>query len=458
VEITVDQLAKALEKNRIVVRDMTGRTFPLGNGEAKAPGAIHSRGEAPYSLSNVIQSLVRNDKSLARMEWDFSEKLEHSGYACSLGGRSILVPLGGDWLWRTPGHEEAVDQLAKSVKHAFPLPAVDSDEVAHLSRKLNTKAMDALDDTAGGSLIPLPTQGELITLLRDYPVLGRAGAYQLPLPPQGAIHFPRETGDATFTWLGSNDTITDSTPSTGSMTLVAKRAGGLVKIPNDLIRYGGPAAEVMVRMGLMQRAALTEDLAFLEGQGGSTTPLGILRYPRSANNTPTADSVTLHNAGTTGTDGDTFQPEDVLKMMALVEEAPDPLGANAFIMRPLMFAGLANRRADAVTAGDGKGPFLFPISRGDMGGIVRKELAGLPVVTSTQVNNTSRKGSATNLTYLLCGNFTRAFIGRVGAIELAVSEHAGFAADQVYLRAILRVDFGLARPQSFVIAPTLVQA
>jgi len=39
---------------------------------------------------------------------------------------------------------------------------------------------------------------------------------------------------------------------------------------------------------------------------------------------------------------------------------------------------------------------------------------------------------------------------------LAASEHAGFVADQVWIRAILRVDFGLRHPESFCITDTLI--
>lgn len=103
-----------------------------------------------------------------------------------------------------------------------------------------------------------------------------------------------------------------------------------------------------------------------------------------------------------------------------------------------------------------KGPFLFPVTRGALGGAVEKVLAGLPVLTSTQVSNTRNKGTSSNLTYILCGDFREAVIGRVGAIELAASEHAGFSADQVWIRAIIRVDFGLKHPESFIISDTLV--
>jgi hypothetical protein len=36
------------------------------------------------------------------------------------------------------------------------------------------------------------------------------------------------------------------------------------------------------------------------------------------------------------------------------------------------------------------------------------------------------------------------------------SEHAGFAFDQTWIRAVIRVDFGLKHPHSFCIADQLV--
>jgi HK97 family phage major capsid protein len=437
--------------------DATGKQVPFAKGDGTAfgdtaPAFIRSRGEQPYSLANVILSVATRDKAKAPLEWAISEKLEQTGYAPSAGG--ILVPLGGDELWRMPGYEQVVERVATEVKQAFAVQA-DPAEVMALRKQLATKAMDPYDDTLGGSLL-VPMQGELINLLRPMAVVSRAGARQIPLPPAGAISFPKEGNDPTFTWLGPNTTIPDSNQGTGSLLLMPKRAAGLVKVPNDLIRYARAAAEVLVRGSLAQRAALTEDLSFLEGTGGTLQPLGITRYPRSANNTPTRDSITLHNATTTGANGDTLEPEDALKAMALVEEAPDPMGATTWMMRPLLFASLANARADAVSAGDKKGPFIFPVTRGPMGGVVEKMLAGLPVLTSTQIAGNRVKGSGTNLTYTLCGNFTQALIGRVGVIELAASGDAGFASDQTWIRAIIRVDFGLMHPESFVLTDTVI--
>src|SRR5262249_17561190 len=64
-----------------------------------------------------------------------------------------------------------------------------------------------------------------------------------------------------------------------------------------------------------------------------------------------------------------------------------------------------NRRADAATAGDQKGPFLFFRSRASAADPPPRELYGTKAVGSAQVSNTRSKGSGNNLTYVLLGYF-----------------------------------------------------
>ena len=84
---------------------------------------------------------------------------------------------------------------------------------------------------------------------------------------------------------------------------------------------------------------------------------------------------------------------------------PDAVDApTAWVMRKSLFAALMNRRADAVSVADGKGPFLL---RGPVQtpAALPGELYGTRVVRSAQVSNARVKGAATNLTYILLGYF-----------------------------------------------------
>src|SRR5207244_5034996 len=119
---------------------------------------------------------------------------------------------------------------------------------------------------------------------------------------------------------------------------------------NELLRFASPSAEGLVRLDMARQAALKADQAMLEGTGG-TQIRGLLTY----------SDINTHTAATTGTDGDTFEPEDVALMEATLPDAvPSP---TAWVMRKNMFAALMNRRADAVSAADSAGAFVFGQNR-----------------------------------------------------------------------------------------------
>jgi HK97 family phage major capsid protein len=437
-----------------------GQKFPLGNGSGtvyKAAGAPAynrgPRGDDPYCIRNLLASLVHNDPTLAPMEVDISHKLVRSGYTCS--PRSYLIPIHADMLIRTPGHESTIDEISTITKQVFPRGPVDTEGVRALERKYAVKTLDAYDDTRGGTLIAFPDQGQLLDLMRAREIFSRSGARSVPLPPQGAMYMPSSTSDATYEFGPPNVAINDSDTGTGSVTLIAKTARALVKLPNDIIRFSGGAAEDLVRLSLTLGAARVVDHALLEGSGGTLVPQGLINYRRSAAETPTQGQVTLHVAALTGMDGDTFSPTDVTDMLSLLEEG-NVETPTAWIMRPRKFWNIASARADAVSAGDSAGAYLFPVTRGALGNAIVKEMLGTAVLTSTTVSNTRAKGSAANLTFVVVGDFSRFLIGRVGALEIALSDQAAFAADQLWIRATLRFDGAPTHPQAFCISDTLL--
>jgi len=435
-----------------------GQKLALGRGAVpspfgdRAPGVIHSQGEAPYSFARAVIAIAKGDKSLAPVEVAFSKRLERCGFQAASNG--LMVPLGADALWRVEGHEQELDALAvewRQQAQYWAKMAIDPDEYASFRRK----AMTGDDDTLGGALVGFPGVGDLISLMRPKSWLALAGAKSVPLPPSGGLYMPAERGDAVFTYLAPNQTIPPSDPATGSVSLAAKRAGALVLLPNDLTRYSAGLAESVVRNGLAQRAARTEDLTALEGIGASNTPQGLTRYDRTTTNAPVVGKVTGFVGGGVGADGNVLLPGDVGTILALVEES-NAEGATAFVMRPLMFSGIANARADAVSAGDAKGMFLFTTTTGNLALGIPDTLRGVPALKTTTVSNTMRKGAATNLTYVLAGDFRNFYVGRVGAVEIAASADYAFASDQLAIRALLRHDMAPSHPEAFVIASQLV--
>lgn len=441
------------------------------------PEGSRNSSSRPLKLSNIWKATMAAGAGAnpavflkyAGEEFELSNRLKEAGYQTENLG-SVLWPLGEDYLIEPIDQEgrKLADftQLRKEVAERCSFKGDPGEfgwlmkQNAEFARKtfgLEKKDMMLGDDTLGGMLIPSTQSGSIIDLLRARAVLARAGSTEVPLPPSGNLAYPRWTSDASFAQVDP-DTTTDmstSTPGTGVVRLQAKSLRGAVTIPNDLIRYSSPAIETLVRMTMAEKAAIAEDNIFLEQVGSSVGSKGIINYTQSTAETVTANRLTLHVAQTVAANGNTLDPEDVALIQALYEESNDPDPATGWIMRPLFFSKIRNKRADAVSAGDAKGPFMFDLTRSLKDGPV-DGIGDVPVFRTTQASRNRSKGSATDLFYVLYGNFRRHLIGRVGAVEISTSEHVKFLQDKTVIRVILRSDNGLAHEESFVFTDTLV--
>jgi HK97 family phage major capsid protein len=366
------------------------------------------------------------------------------GFLPHHGQQSFLVPLASAHL---PAFEPQGRKLRDELRQKMTAQArnFDPDEADWIGRRLRRKALGTAEEE-GGEFVPSAMLGELIDLQRSLEVFASAGAREIALPPNGRIAFPKLTASSVAYWVGEGAAITESQPSTANLELTAKKLGVFVKLNNELLRFASPSAEGLVRYDMARAAALKADLAMLEGSG-STQIKGVITY----------SGITTHVAGTTGANGDTFTPADVAAMEALLPDAVE--APTAWVMRKAMFAALVNRRADAVSAADGKGPFLFRDTR-SLGADRPSELFGTKVVRSAQVAANRTKGSASNLTYILLGHFPDWIIARLGVMEFLASGHGDTAIqnDQTFLRGIQHIDAGPRNEASFVFCDDLVVA
>lgn len=478
IEAKVTELEKrpAPSTGREVIRvDANGRIVQLfrgTEGEPGAPAVLRSgvnNVSKPLSVTNILRGVLGKDMTqYASEEMAYSQRLRAKGYRSEFMG-SLLFPLGEELFPSKSVDGEDYSEVRKEAEERLTIP-FDRGEIGWLAKRYPdfaarmfgpniTKAdMMVSDDSLGGALIP-PTYGDrIIDLLRNRLSIMRAGATELTLPPSGNITWVRLTEDPAPSY-GDPDTTTDATAVTPKLDPIRLQARGLkawVSIPNDLIRYSSPSVELLVRMALAAKFSVAEDAQFLAGVGSSIAPKGLINYPVSTAETPAIGKITLHVAGITGNDGDTFAAEDVATIIGLYYLGNDPDAPTGWLMRPTQWAGIMNRRADALTANDNKGPFLFWTSRGAAEAAIPDRLAGYPVFPTAQVGANRVKGNGTTLTYAVFGNFRRVLIGRVGTMELAVSEHIKFLQDKLVIRAVERHDMALEHEESFVFTDTLV--
>ena len=436
-EKVAGELAKALEASK--APQYGDKTPNMLFGHIKGETGKDSR---PYSFMNIIKAIKEQNWEYAKLERQIHFDMLKEGYEHSGG---MLVP-------SNPDAVEASSPRLKGIKSLMKLGdgACQPDMYQKAYKEYKEKALSAFGtDPLGGALVMPVLANSIIELLRANVVTVKAGATELSLPPSGSLSWARQTADPTYYWVGENTAPTATDPTLANIIFTPKKAAALVIISNEALMYTNPAIEVVVRQSLAERGARFEDLAFLEGTGGSSQPLGIIN----------TSGIQSHTATTVGTDGNTFQPEDVATMLAKVQEANDP-GATAWIMRPLKWAAIRNRRAGSgYASGDGAGLFMFQTSRGDYEKGDSGRLMETPVLTTTSISNARTKGSGTALGYILTGNFQRVVIARAGTMEIAaLSSGTEFKNDQTAVRAIMRLDMQLTHTKPFVLCDQLVIA
>ncbi len=323
----------------------------------------------------------------------------------------------------------------------------DPAEAAYYFRKAND--LSAFQDSMGGSFVAPPAFGEPIELLRNEEVFLQAGAQQVALPPQGQMKFPRLTSPTVANAQPEATTGTYSDVGTADVTLNAHAYSVYVRMSNQLLKFAPALANAMVQSDMAKSLALKIDLDALEGPaGGQNTIKGIVNYA----------NIGKVSATTTNANGDTIGRKDGKRMLSKV------FASNAkfkkWIMRYELFLNdISELSADAATTGDKAGNYLYNLMRsiGDNDALNFNWLK-FGVVPSNQVSKSRVKGTGTNLTYILGGDFSDYLFGMHGAMELTTNPYGDTAwkNNQQEVRAISYADGAPRHEASFVLCDNLI--
>jgi HK97 family phage major capsid protein len=413
--------------------------------------ATTSRGYQFQRLMGYLQGQIPADQ--CKVEQDVSNRLmqvyvKQGGMELAEPQKAVLCPLSADFM---PDIDDGFrGELRQSM--AQGVSGADPEEYAYLVRQHMTKrqAMSIYDDTAGGVFLGPTQQGDMVELIRAREAFSRMGATTLPLPPNGRLTMPRETGAGTAYWVGERGTLTESEIQTGSMSMAAKKLAVLYKLPNELLRFAVPAMEAFTRNSMARTMALKADSTQMDGVGSQLSPKGLLRY----------SGIKTIVATTVGSNGNTIGPNDPGRLIAEIEEANfDPeLDGFGWMMRPKIWNQIHHSRADSITAGDGAGPYLFQTNREDIARGAPRQLEGYNVLKTSQVPRNRSKGSASNLSCVLGGIWSNWLIGRIGVLEVATSTQGDtpFITDQTWVRMIQHMDAIPRYEDCFGVIDTLV--
>ena len=286
----------------------------------------------------------------------------------------------------------------------------------------------------GGNIVATDLlASSFIELLRNQTQVINLGATMLS-GLVGNVDIPRRNASATAYWVGESGAIPESEGTVDKVSLSPKTVGALCTYSRKLMLQSTPDIEALIRQEFVEIIALAIDKVALYGSGTSNQPLGIF-------NTSGIGSVVG------GTNGLQVTLDHMLDLVAAVMNA-NAIGSHmGYLVNSKTHTSLSKLKSTT-------GQYLWARG-GEFTSIAERmvdRINGFPVLTTNQLPNTNTKGTGTNLSSLVFGDWSSLVIGEWGVLEIVPNPYgAGFAAGDVDIRVMQSVDIGVRHPESFAV-------
>ncbi|CUW39291.1 putative Major capsid protein HK97 [Magnetospirillum sp. XM-1] len=271
--------------------------------------------------------------------------------------------------------------------------------------------------------------GQYIDLLRAKLVMRGLGARVLN-GLVGNVEIPKLKQSTTSAWIAENGALSASDLEHTKVTMSPKHAGCLTEFSRNMLMQSSPDIEQLIRADFAAVLAEAIDRVAIKG-GGSNEPTGIL-------GTSGIGSVAM------GTNGGAITWDKVIDLIAELET--DNVEGTAFLTNTKVRK--SGRKALKVS-GDAAGGFIWT----EPG-----SLAGYNAAITNLVPSDGTKGTGTNLSSMIFGNFSDLLIGYWSAFDLLVNpyEATAYAKGNVQVRGMLTMDLAVRHPESFAAITDLV--
>ena len=245
---------------------------------------------------------------------------------------------------------------------------------------------------------------------------------------QGNVVIPKRLASAQTGWFADNTAIPTGDQTFGSITLTPKHAGVITEWSRNLVLQGSPDVEMLARDDMARQLAETLDLAAIKGSGTGAEPRGIL-------NTPGVGVLTAD------TNGSMLAYAMITELVSLVDAANASGATEGF---------LANTRTR-------KAASQLVTSYGEPLGL-DVVFQGKRVEYSNLVPSDGTKGTSSNLSSLLYGNWSDLLIGIFAELDILVNpyESGAYSRGGVSIRAIMSCDVNVRHAESFAVATGII--
>ena len=241
----------------------------------------------------------------------------------------------------------------------------------------------------------------------------------------GDVSIPRRITSPSAAWSQEDTTITEGASTFGNINMNPKQCSARVSYSKKLLVQSMPGIENLMRDDISRQIALAIDAAAIKGAGASNEPQGIL----------STTGIGLVSLGTNGAAPTWDMVVDLVKEVA-IDNALD--GSLAYIGNTSVMTKM--QKTPKQSSGV-EGNFIL--------GDATDRLNGFKAFWSNQMPANLTKGSGTNLSATIFGNWADLLIGEWGALDIIVDPFSDGPKGNVRIYAHAFVDIVVRRAQSF---------
>lgn len=274
--------------------------------------------------------------------------------------------------------------------------------------------------TTGAGALQTHTTTTMIELLRNRMFVFRLGA-QVLTDMVGDFDIPKQTAGGTAYWVTEGNPPTESNQTIGQVAFSPSTVGAFTDYTRKFTKQTSVDAENFVRGDLMRVLALELDRVGLNGSGSGAEPEGILQN----SSVPTV---------AIGTDGGAPTWATVVDMETEVSQDNADMGTLAYLTTAQAKGKLKQVAKDA-----GSGQFLW------QGG----EMNGYPAFATQQLPANLTKGSGSNLSAAIFGDFAALIYSLWGAVDVLVDPYTASSAGTVRIVTLQDADLQLRHTEAF---------
>jgi HK97 family phage major capsid protein len=399
------------ERSRIAEIQAMGRQFNIGSAEVS--DAVEGGTSVDRFRTLVMDQIGERDGVTSSTVT--SPAIKRSGERPYSLTRALNAHLTHDW--SEAGFEREVAQEMTRQMGRSP-NGIYVPEVALAQR-------DLLTTSNAASLIGTQQAGDaFIDSLRPETQVMALGATVLSGLRQN-VSVPRMPAGTSAQWIDEDSEASESTPNFDAVTLSMRQLSAHTRMSRKQLKQSVPGLDVILQNDLRRQIAIAVDRAAISGAGTATEPRGIL-------NTPGIGQVEI------GPDGGVPHFPFVTRLMAEVQAANIAGNVYGYLTNYKVKGSLLS-----LSTMDGAAQSILSMAQNG------PVIAGYKAAFSGLVPANGTKGSGTNLSTMIFGNWSDLLIGQWGGIDIIIDEMTEATKGNVRLVAHSEWDITLRHAEAF---------